>query len=312
MLKTESALPRRKRNRLRKYIPLYLMMIPGLLYLIINNYIPMSGLFIAFKRINFSVGIFKSEWVGLSNFRYLFSTSDAWQITRNTILYNIAFIACNTVLAVTMALILSELSCNGARRVYQSIVLLPYLISMVVVSYIAQAFLHSSYGFINKILKSFGVSPVSWYTEAKRWPYILIFINSWKNVGYLSVIYYAAVIGVDRECLEAAEIEGAGKLRQITAIIVPLISPVIITMVLLAVGRIFYSDFGLFYHVPMNTGLLYSATNTIDTYVYRGLMQQNNVGMSAAAGLYQSVVGFIVVLLANLLVRHTSPDNALF
>lgn len=312
MLKTESALPRRKRNRLRKYIPLYLMMIPGLLYLIINNYIPMGGLFIAFKRINFSVGIFKSGWVGLSNFRYLFSTSDAWQITRNTILYNIAFIACNTVLAVTMALILSELSCNGARRVYQSIVLLPYLISMVVVSYIAQAFLHSSYGFINKILKSFGISPVSWYTEAKRWPYILIFINSWKNVGYLSVIYYAAVIGVDRECLEAAEIEGAGKLRQITTIIVPLISPVIITMVLLAVGRIFYSDFGLFYHVPMNTGLLYSATNTIDTYVYRGLMQQNNVGMSAAAGLYQSVVGFIVVLLANLLVRHTSPDNALF
>lgn len=288
------------------------MMIPGLLYLIINNYIPMGGLFIAFKRINFSVGIFKSEWVGLSNFRYLFSTSDAWQITRNTILYNIAFIACNTVLAVAMALILSELSCNGARRVYQSIVLLPYLISMVVVSYIAQAFLHSSYGFINKILKSFGISPVSWYTEAKRWPYILIFINSWKNVGYLSVIYYAAVIGVDRECLEAAEIEGAGKLRQITTIIVPLISPVIITMVLLAVGRIFYSDFGLFYHVPMNTGLLYSATNTIDTYVYRGLMQQNNVGMSAAAGLYQSVVGFIVVLLANLLVRHTSPDNALF
>lgn len=301
------------RRRIRKCIPLYMMMSLGLLYFLINNYIPMAGLVIAFKQIDYRVGIFKSPWIGLENFKYLFATDDAWVITRNTICYNAAFIVVNTVLAVILAIFLNEVRSKLRRSFFQSAVLLPYLISMIIISYIANAFLHSDYGLLNRvILPLLGMDKVSWYMDAGKWPFILTFVNAWKNVGYLSIIYYSAVIGIDRQLIEAAAIDGASRLRQIWHITLPLIKPVIITMVLLAVGRIFYSDFGLFYHVPMNTGILYPATNVIDTYVYRGLMQLGNVGMSSAAGLYQSLVGFALVLASNLAVRRISPENALF
>lgn len=301
------------RRRLKKSVPLYLMMSLSLLYFIINNYIPMAGLVIAFKRIDYRVGILKSPFIGLENFKYLFATEDAWIITRNTILYNAGFIVVNTVLAVILAILLNEVTSKGRRSFFQSAVLLPYLISMIIISYIANAFLHSDYGLINRvILPLFGASKVSWYMDAAKWPFILTFVNAWKNVGYLCIIYYSAVIGIDRQLMEAAAIDGASKIKQIFHITLPLIKPVVITMVLLAVGRIFYSDFGLFYHVPMNTGILYATTNVIDTYVYRGLMQLGNIGMSSAAGLYQSLVGFVLVLASNFAVRRISPENALF
>lgn len=304
---------RTKLQKIKKFIPLYLMMVPSLLYLIINNYLPMFGLVIAFKNVNFKKGILGSAWAGFENFKYLFATQDAWVITRNTLLYNIAFILVHTFLAICLAIILSELTAQKSKRFYQSVTLLPYLISMVIVSYLVNAFLSSDTGFLNNsVLPLLGIEPVSWYTDAGKWPVILVIVDAWKNVGYLSIIYYSAVIGVDREYLECAALEGATKMQQIRKIILPLISPVITIMVLLAIGKIFYSDFGLFYQVPMDSGPLYPTTNVISTYVYRGLMQLGDIGMSSAAGLYQSVVGFLLVLLSNLVVRKLEPDNALF
>ena len=300
-------------KKLKKYIPLYLMMIPSLLYLLINNYLPMFGLVIAFKNVNFKKGIFGSDWAGFENFKYLFATQDAWVITRNTLLYNIVFILVHTFLAICLAIILSELTAKRSKRFYQSVTLLPYLISMVIVSYLVNAFLSSDTGFLNNsVLPLFGIEPVSWYTDAGKWPVILVIVESWKKRGipehhllFCSDRRRPGISGM--RCLR-----GCHEMQQIRKIILPLISPVITIMVLLAIGKIFYSDFGLFYQVPMDSGPLYSTTNVISTYVYRGLMQLGDIGMSSAAGLYQSVVGFILVLVSNLVVRKLEPENALF
>lgn len=299
--------------KFKRSLPLLIMMLPGLVYLLINNYLPMFGLVIAFKDINYAKGILGSDWIGFKNFEYLFSTRDAFVITRNTILYNGGFIILNTIIAIAVAIMLNEIKNKLAKGFYQSVILLPFLISMVIVSYLGFAFLSEDVGYLNKtILPMLGLDGISWYNEAKYWPYILTFINLWKGVGFLCVIYLAAIIGIDQEYYEAATLDGANKWHQIIHITIPSIMPVIIMMTLLAIGRIFYSDFGLFYQVPMNSGALYDTTNVIDTYVYRGLMQLGDIGMSAAAGLYQSIVGFVLVLLSNYLVRRKSKDNALF
>ena len=302
-----------KRMRLKRALPLFIMMTPGLVYLLINNYLPMFGLIIAFKDINYAKGILGSDWIGFKNFEYLFSTRDAFVITRNTILYNGGFIILNTVVAIAVAIMLNEIKNKLAKSFYQSVILLPFLISMVIVSYLGFAFLSEDVGYLNKtILPMLGLDDISWYNEAQYWPYILTFINMWKGVGFLCVIYLAAIIGIDQEYYEAATLDGANKWHQIIHITIPSIMPVIIMMTVLGIGRIFYSDFGLFYQVPMNSGAIYDTTNVIDTYVYRGLMQLGDIGMSAAAGLYQSLVGFVLVLLSNFLVRRKSKDNALF
>ncbi|MEG2021813.1 MAG: ABC transporter permease subunit [Oscillospiraceae bacterium] len=295
-----------------RYLPVYLMMLPGLIYLFINNYMPLPGLVVAFKQYNAKKGIYGSDWVGLKNFEYLFKTSDAWVITRNTILYNVAFIAVNTFMAIAIAIILSELT-SKMKKGYQSAILLPNLISSVIIGYLVFAFLSVENGFVNKtILPIFGIDAISWYSEAKYWPFILIFVNAWKTVGYSCIIYLSTIMGIDRSIYESARIDGASKWQQIKYLTIPLLKPTIIMLTLMAVGRIFYSDFGLFYQVPMNQGALYSTTNTIDTYVYRGLLQVGNISMSAAAGVYQSLVGFALVLGANLLVRKIDKDSALF
>lgn len=273
----------------------------------------MFGLIIAFKDINFAKGILGSDWIGLKNFEYLFSTRDAFVITRNTILYNGGFIIINTVLAIAVAIMLNEIKNKLAKSFYQSVILMPFLISMVIVSYLGFAFLSEDVGYLNNtILPLLGLDGFAWYSEAKYWPYILTFINMWKGIGFLCVIYLAAIIGIDQEFYEAATLDGANKWQQIIHITIPSIMPVIIMMTLLAIGRIFYSDFGLFYQVPMNSGSIYDTTNVIDTYVYRGLMQLGDIGMSAAAGLYQSIVGFVLVLVSNYLVRRKNKENALF
>ena len=301
------------RLQLKKDLPLLFLCLPGVIYLIINNYMPMFGLFIAFKDINYAKGIFGSDWAGLKNFEFLFATNDAFIMIRNTILYNIAFIVIGTVLSVFVAILFSEMGANIFAKIYQAGMVFPNLVSMVIVAYIAYAFLNSSSGFINMtILKAFGIDPVSWYSKPNAWPVILMVVYIWKNVGYSSIIYISNIAGIDKGIYEAAKIDGAGKFRQIVNITLPMLKPTIVIMTLMAVGRIFNSDFGLFYPAPMNSGTLYSTTQTIDTYVYRALMERNDIGMSAAAGFLQSIVGFVLVVGANLLVRHVDPDNALF
>ena len=302
-----------KKAQIMHNIPLYLMFLPGAIYLLINNYIPMSGLIIAFKQVNWNKGILKSPWVGFSNFEYLFKTSDAWVITRNTLGYNLVFIVLGTVLAIAIAILLNEIRSLRFKKFYQTVILLPYLISMVVVSYLVFAMLSSENGFINlSILRPLGLPEISWYTEPKYWPAILIIVYTWKSFGYNCILYYATLVGIDHGYYEAAVIDGANRWQQVWNITLPELVPTIITLTLMSIGKIFYSDFGLFYQVPMDSGPLYDVTNTIDTYVYRGLIRLNNVGMSSAAGFYQSIVGFILVLLANFTVRKISKENALF
>lgn len=294
-------------------LPLLMLTIPGLLYLLINNYIPMVGAIIAFKSQNFQKGIFGGKWVGFDNFAFLFKTKDAWIMTRNTILYNLGFIILGTIGAVFVAIIMTELTKKVMSKFYQNALILPSVISMVIVSYIAFSFLNSDSGLINKsILKVFGLPEVSWYSEPKYWPFILIFVFLWKTTGYSSLVYIASIAGIDKSIYEAAQIDGAGKLRQIKDITLPLLKPTIIIMTLMAVGRIMNSDFGLFYQVPMNSGALYNTTQTIDTFVYRAMMQLNDTGMAAASGLYQSLVGFVLVIVANGMIRKIDPENSIF
>lgn len=309
----KQTMSREKRKALRKRsIPIYIMALPGLIYLFINNYMPMPGIVLAFKNYNAKKGIYGSPWAGFKNFKYLFATSDAFIITRNTICYNLVFILVNTFFAIMIAIILSELT-SRMKKLYQSVILLPYLLSAVIVSYLVFAFLSPENGFINNsILLPLGKEPVSWYQEQRYWPFILVFVNLWKGLGYNCIIYLSTIIGFDRGYYEAAAIDGATKWQQITKITLPLLRPTIIMLTLMAVGRIFYSDFGLFYQVPQNSGALLPVTNTIDTYVYRGLLELGDISMSAAAGVYQSLVGFALVLAANLTVRRIDPDSALF
>lgn len=297
---------------LKRAIPLYIMVAPGFIYLLINNYIPMLGIVIAFKNLNFSKGILKSDWAGLSNFEYLFKAPDAFLITRNTILYNVAFIVVNTVVAIVIAIILSEIRSKMKVKMFQSCILIPSLISIIIVSYLAYAFLSGRTGFINGSLAAAGKDTISFYTEPKYWPAILIFINCWKGAGYSSIIYLAAILGIDQEMYEAAEIDGATRWNKIRFITLPMLKSTVITLTLMNVGRIFYSDFGLFYQVPMNSGALINATNTIDTYVYRGLIELGDISMSSAACVYQSLVGFVLVLTANWVTKKLSSENALF
>lgn len=301
-----------KKKRVKKYFPIYLMALPGLIYLFINNYMPIPGLVLAFKKYNARKGIWGSDFVGLKNFKYLFATQDAFIITRNTICYNAIFIIVNTIFAIFVAILLAELT-SKMKNVYQCLILLPYMISMVIVSYLVFGFLSTENGFINNtVLKAFGADPIAWYMEKKYWPAILVLVNMWKAIGYNCIIYLAAILGIDRGIYESAAIDGASKWQQIKNITIPLLKPTIIMLTLLAVGRIFYSDFGLFYQVPQNQGALFSVTNTIDTYVYRGLLELGDISMSSAAGLYQSAVGFVLVLGANLIIRKVEPDSAMF
>ena len=303
-----------KKKKLKKSeIGLLVMLLPGSIYLLVNNYAPMAGLFIAFKKINYQKGIFGSDWVGLSNFEFLFRTKDAWIMTRNTLLYNLVFIALNIVLGVTFAILLNEVRYKILKKGFQTVLLMPQIVSMVIVSYMAFAFLSSDNGFINhSILEPLGKGRISWYTKAPYWPFIIVFVQAWKNLGYNTILFLASVVGIDTSLYEAAQVDGASRWKQIFYITLPLLRPAMITLGLLMVGRIFYSDFGLFYQLPMDSGPLFPVTQTIDTYVYRGLSNISNIGMSSAASFYQSFVGFAVVLTCNLIVRKVDADSALF
>lgn len=304
------------KRTMRRFWPLYLMFLPGAVYLFINCYIPMFGIQIAFRQYNARDGVYASPWVGFKNFEFLFKTNDAFVMVRNTLLYNLVFIVLGTVLAVAVAIILNEIRSKKAKQLYQTIILIPFLISMVIVSYLAFAFLSNGNGFINNtLLKALGIPKeqwIQWYNEPKYWPFIIVLVNIWKGLGYNMILYYATICGIDSTLYEAAVVDGATRWQRIRNVTLPGLKSTVIILTLMALGGIFRSDFGLFYQVPQNSGPLINVTQTIDTYVYRGLMQTNNIGMSSAAGLYQSVVGFILVVSANLIVRKIDDESALF
>lgn len=304
---------KKMKKTVKHFWPLYLMFLPGVIYLFINSYIPMFGIQIAFRQYNARDGVYGSPWCGLKNFEFLTKTKDAWVMIRNTVLYNIVFIVLGTVLAVTIAIILNEIRSKAAKQAYQTIILIPFLISMVIVSYLAYAFLSTSNGFINNTLvRLFGTKAVDWYNTPKYWPFILVIINIWKGLGYNMILYYATICGIDSTLYEAAVVDGATRWQRVVHVTLPALKSTIIILTLMALGGIFRSDFGLFYQVPLNSGPLINVTQTIDTYVYRGLIQNNNVGMSSAAGLYQSVVGFVLVSVANGIVRKIDNESSLF
>ncbi len=307
----------RKNSSLQKRIfkswPLYTMLIPGMIYLIINNYLPMFGILIAFKKVDYSVGILQSPWTGFSNFTYLFASNDAYIMFRNTILYNIAFIILGNLLGLIVAIALDTVKNRFFRNATQVIILIPHLLSTIIITYIVYAFLNEQNGFMNNsILKLLNMEPVSWYNTPGPWPMILIIVYLWMSIGYTSILYYSTLIGIDKTFYEAAVVDGASLWQQIFRITLPCMKKTIIILLILAVGRICYSDFGLFYQVPMHSGLLYSTTQTIDTFVYRALLEQNSIGRSSAAGLFQSVLGFVLVVSTNLIVRKVDAESSLF
>lgn len=291
------------------------MVLPGMMYFIINNYIPMFGIVIAFKKIDYSKGIFASPWAGFDNFKMLFANngnifeSDAWIITRNTLLYNVAFIALGVITGIIVGICLADIASKALQKFFQTSILLPQLISMVIVAYIVYALFSNETGMINHML---GENAINFYSEKKYWPFILVFIYVWKQVGYNAIIFLSSIVGINKSIYEAARVDGASKWQQIKWITLPMLKPTIVTLTMLQVGRIFYSDFGLFYQVPLDSGALYNVTQTIDTYVYRCLMTMNNISVSSAASTYQAVVGFVIVLAANALVRRWDKENALF
>lgn len=304
---------KRHRNRWRRILPFYIMVLPGLLYLILNNYIPMFGILIAFKNMNFQKGILGSPWCGFENFRFLFSSSAGWEILRNTVGYNVLFHIMGTVLSITAAILINEICSRRAKKLYQSLLLLPYLISWVIVSYLVYAYLAADTGLINNsVLKPLGLKAVVWYQEPRYWPFFLVFFHVWKGIGYSMIVYLSSIVGISSDYYEAARIDGASKWKQIRYVTLPLLKPTIITLSILAVGGIFRSDFGLFYQVPRNSGILYPVTRTLDVYVYQALLQNADYGMSSAASVYQSVVGFVLILLTNAAIRKYNAESALF
>ena len=308
VLKKQAKLGRKE--RFKQYLPLYLMMLPGMIYLICNNYIPMFGILLAFKRINYSVGILKSPWCGLQNFEYLFKTKDAFIMIRNTLCYNAVWIVMDLAIAVFIALCMNEIAKRKIAKVIQPIICFPSMVSAVILSFLVYAFLSQSYGYLNATF--FKDNPIAWYTTASYWPVILTIVHIWQGAGQSSVIYMASIGGIDKGLYESARIDGATKGEQIRYITLPLLKPMITMMLLLSIGRIFNSDFGLFYQVPLGNGMLYNTTQTIDTFVYRALIQSNNVGQSSAASVFQAIIGFSLVLLSNALVRKINPENSLF
>lgn len=309
-----------KKNRtktLKQNLPLLLMALPGAAWLIIFFYIPVFGNVVAFKDFHLSPNGFldslrTSPWVGWNNFKFLFSSSDAFIITRNTVLYNVTFIILNLLLAVTIAVILSELRSKRMIKIYQTSMLLPYFLSWIIISYFLYAFLSPEQGLFNAIITKGGGEAIDWYTTSKYWPYILIFMGVWKGIGYNSIIYFASIMGIDPTYYEAAEVDGANKWQQIRHVTIPQLVPLITILTILAVGNIFKADFGLFFQLPKNSGALYNVTAVLDTYVYNGLTSTGDLGMAAAAGLYQSVVGCILLVGTNLIVRRFDKGSALF
>ncbi|WP_246294258.1 ABC transporter permease [Paenibacillus planticolens] len=290
---------------------LFFIGLPAVLVVFVFYYLPMYGIVIAFKDINYTKGIWGSDWVGLHNFKFFFNSQDALRITRNTLLLNGLFIVVGMSCALVIGILLAEL---GRRwvKLFQTILFFPYFLSWVVVGFVSYILLNPSFGVINKTLEQLHFAPIDWYSKPGYWPVILLLTYLWKNVGYTAIIFFTGLLSIDNSYYEAASIDGASRLQQIRKISIPLILPLITMLFMLNVGRIFYSDFGLFYFVPRDAGMLYATTDVVDTYVFRSLRVVGDLGMASAASLYQAIVGLILVVATNILVRKFNRDNALF
>lgn len=294
-----------------------LMVLPGVLWLVLFFYIPVLGNVVAFKNYRhtgegFVDSLLKSEWVGLDNFKFLFHSSDAYVITRNTLFYNLSFILLGLVFAVGLAIIFSELRSRRMVKINQTAMLFPYFLSWVIISYFVYAFLSPDKGLVNSWLETLGFERINWYSDKTYWPFILIFLGIWKGLGYNSIIYYASIMGINPSYYEAATVDGATKWQRIRHITLPQLAPLMMILMILAIGNIFRADFGLFYQTTKNSGALYDVTLVLDTYVYNGIAGTGDIGMASAAGLYQSIVGCILVVTTNLIVRRFDKDAALF
>ncbi|WP_308640150.1 ABC transporter permease [Paenibacillus silvisoli] len=297
---------------LKQYKILLLMMTPAVLFYLLFAYIPMGGIVLAFKHFDYSGGVFGSPWNGLDNFRFFFDSGDAYRVTRNTALYNLAFIVINNGLQIIAAILLFEVGGRWFRKIIQSAVFLPYFISWVVVGAIAYNLLNYDIGTVNMLLRGLGLGPVDIYNTPAYWPYLLVLVSAWKSLGYGTVMYLAAITSIDTEMYEAAEIDGANIFQRIMRVTIPNLYPTVIILALLSVGNIFRGDFGMFYNMVGNNGMLFSSTDVIDTFVFRSLIMSNDMGMSAAAGVFQSVLGFVTILAVNYAVRRYDKDRALF
>ena len=308
--------PRKKRrsflNQLRDYRYLLAMLAPAILFFLVFYYAPMYGLVISFKKYDYALGILGSPWNGLSNFDYLFKSGKLYTLLSNTVLYNAAFILVGMFFQISVSILLSEMNGRIFKKVCQTALFLPYFISWVAVSAIVYNLLSYRYGFVNGILKNFGGKPINFYAKAGYWPGILLIANTWKGLGYGTVVYLAAIAGIDSEIYEAAQIDGAGVFQRIFHITVPNLIPTMVTLLLLNVGGIFRGNFQMFWSLVGSNNLLYKTTDVIDTYVYRSLLTGQNFGMTAAAGLVQSILCFAMILAVNGFVKRISPDNALF
>lgn len=298
--------------RMKASKTLLMMIAPAVLFFFLFNYIPMAGIVLAFKQYRYDLGIFNSPWVGFDNFKFFFITGDAWNVTKNTLLYNAAFIIVNNLLQIAVAVLIVEIGAKWFRKTAQTLMFLPYFISWVVVGAVAYNLFNYDHGTLNTTLKMFGFEGLDIYNTASYWKFILVFFSAWKAVGYGAVFYMASIMSIDRETYEAADMDGANVFQRIWHITLPALRPTVIILVLLAVGNIFRGDFGLFYQLVGNNGMLFQATDVIDTYVYRSLLINNEIGMSAAIGFYQSALCFATILLMNYLVRKTDKESALF
>lgn len=303
----------------KKTLILFSMVVPGAIWFFLLRYLPMFGIIISFKDYKIFTkapslinNIVHSNWVGFKNFKFLFTTTDSWIMLRNTIGYNAIWIALGLVLSVSFAIMLNEIRNKFVAKTYQTLMFFPYFLSWVVASYFVLAFLDPTRGLLVHLQKSWGMEATNWYNDPAPWPIILTISNLWKNVGYSTVLYLAAITGIDASQYEAARIDGANKWQQICYVTLPNLRPMIVILFILNVGKILNADFGLFWNVPMNSGPLFPATQVIDTYVYRALTTTNNIGMSTAAGFLQNVVGFLCLVAANTIVRKLDEESSLF
>ena len=303
----------------KKTLVLLTMVAPVAIWLLLLRYLPMIGIVMGFKDYkvytadpSFWNNLIHSEWVGFKNFEFLFKTDSAWVMIRNTLAYNIVFIVLGVIIPVAFAIMMNEITRKFFKKAYQTMMFFPYFLSWVVVSYFLNAFLDAQYGMIPAMQEAAGHARTSWYTTPGPWPFILTFANLWKNVGYSTVLYLAAITGIDTNQYEAAAIDGATKWQQVLHVTIPHLRTMIAILFIMNVGKIFASDFGLFYNVPMQNGALFSVTQTIDTYVYRAYMATGDPGQSSAAGLLQNVLGFFCILTANGIVKKIDSESSLF
>ncbi|WJH36100.1 ABC transporter permease subunit [Paenibacillus sp. CC-CFT747] len=294
-----------------RHIELFTLSLPAVIYIFIMAYIPMFGVIVAFKNYRYDKGILGSDWIGFKNFEFLFKSETAFRITRNTVLYNLGYMAVTTICALAVAILLNEIS-KKWLKIYQTSMILPFFLSWVVVSYITNAFLDHQNGFLNGWLAAMGFEKVQWYFNAKYWPFILNIVHLWKAIGFSALVYYAGILGIDAELYEAARIDGAKRWQMVTNITIPQLTPLIIILLILSIGNMFRGDFGLHFFIPNNSGMTYSTTDIIDTYIYRALSEVGDISMASAVGLYQSFVGFVLVVTANYTVRKINDENSLF